>query len=164
MDENSCIDPESGPPCIVGAACNCMGGDQGHVRPRDQDYNDRHGHEPENIGVEEHQWSLDVCDDAGGVGRLPAPAAVILTAAGGPARRRGSLASSPRKHCDISRPHRRVTPCSHEGRRAKGVVRRLGRLFATAGKDWLDDKAPRLAAALSYYTALSLPDPRRSAG
>jgi len=27
----------------------------------------------------------------------------------------------------------------------------------TAGKDWLDDKAPRLAAALSYYTAFSLP-------
>ena len=32
------------------------------------------------------------------------------------------------------------------------MMRRLGRLFITAGKDWLDDKAPRLAAALSYYT------------
>jgi membrane protein len=38
-----------------------------------------------------------------------------------------------------------------------GVVRRLGRIFVSAGKDWLDDKAPRLAAALSYYTAFSLP-------
>ena len=36
-------------------------------------------------------------------------------------------------------------------------MRRLGRLFITAGKDWLDDKAPRLAAALSYYTVFSLP-------
>ena len=38
-----------------------------------------------------------------------------------------------------------------------GVVRRLIRIFVSAGKDWLDDKAPRLAAALSYYTAFSLP-------
>ena len=37
-----------------------------------------------------------------------------------------------------------------------GVVRRLIRIFVSAGKDWLDDKAPRLAAALSYYTAFSL--------
>jgi membrane protein len=36
-------------------------------------------------------------------------------------------------------------------------MRRLGRVFITAGKDWVDDKAPRLAAALSYYTAFSLP-------
>jgi membrane protein len=36
-------------------------------------------------------------------------------------------------------------------------MRRLGRLFVTAGKDWLDDKAPRLAAALSYYMVFSLP-------
>ena len=36
-------------------------------------------------------------------------------------------------------------------------MRRLGRLFITASKDWLDDKAPRLAAALSYYTVFSLP-------
>lgn len=41
--------------------------------------------------------------------------------------------------------------------RRSGVVRRLGRIFVSAGKDWLDDKAPRLAAALSYYTAFSLP-------
>jgi membrane protein len=33
----------------------------------------------------------------------------------------------------------------------------LGRLVIEAAKDWLDDKAPRLAAALSYYTAFSLP-------
>ena len=39
-------------------------------------------------------------------------------------------------------------------------MRRLGavpRLLVAAGKDFLDDKAPRLAAALSYYTAFSLP-------
>ena len=33
----------------------------------------------------------------------------------------------------------------------------MGALFATAAKDWIEDKAPRLAAALSYYTAFSLP-------
>ena len=33
----------------------------------------------------------------------------------------------------------------------------IGRLVVDAGKDWLDDKAPRLGAALSYYTAFSLP-------
>jgi membrane protein len=44
-----------------------------------------------------------------------------------------------------------------EGEGPRGGIRSLGRLFATAGKDWLDDKAPRLAAALSYYTAFSLP-------
>ncbi len=38
-----------------------------------------------------------------------------------------------------------------------GGIKGLGRLFVTAGKDWLEDKAPRLAAALSYYTAFSLP-------
>ena len=31
------------------------------------------------------------------------------------------------------------------------------RLFVAAAKDFLEDKAPRLAAALSYYTAFSLP-------
>ena len=36
-------------------------------------------------------------------------------------------------------------------------MRRLGRVVVTAWKDWLEDKAPRLAAALSYYTAFSLP-------
>jgi membrane protein len=36
-------------------------------------------------------------------------------------------------------------------------VRELSRILVIAGKDWLDDKAPRLAAALSYYTAFSLP-------
>jgi membrane protein len=36
-------------------------------------------------------------------------------------------------------------------------MRTLTRLLVTAGKDWIDDKAPRLAAALSYYTAFSLP-------
>jgi membrane protein len=39
-------------------------------------------------------------------------------------------------------------------------VRNLGsvpRLLVAAAKDFLDDKAPRLAAALSYYTAFSLP-------
>ncbi len=30
-------------------------------------------------------------------------------------------------------------------------------MVVTAAKDWLEDKAPRLAAALSYYTAFSLP-------
>jgi membrane protein len=44
-----------------------------------------------------------------------------------------------------------------DGDGRNGVVRRLGRIFVSAGKDWLDDKAPRLAAALSYYTAFSLP-------
>ncbi|HEU4915264.1 MAG TPA: YihY/virulence factor BrkB family protein, partial [Acidimicrobiia bacterium] len=38
-----------------------------------------------------------------------------------------------------------------------GAWRRLGRVVVTAAKDWLEDKAPRLAAALSYYTAFSLP-------
>ena len=33
----------------------------------------------------------------------------------------------------------------------------LKALVFNAGKDWVDDKAPRLAAALSYYTAFSLP-------
>ncbi|HJU52850.1 MAG TPA: YihY/virulence factor BrkB family protein [Acidimicrobiia bacterium] len=33
----------------------------------------------------------------------------------------------------------------------------IGRLVVDAGKDWLEDKAPRLGAALSYYTAFSLP-------
>jgi membrane protein len=37
------------------------------------------------------------------------------------------------------------------------VLRDLGRVLVTAGKDWVEDKAPRLAAALSYYTAFSLP-------
>jgi membrane protein len=44
-----------------------------------------------------------------------------------------------------------------EGDGRNGIIRSLGPLFASAGKDWLDDKAPRLAAALSYYTAFSLP-------
>jgi membrane protein len=45
-----------------------------------------------------------------------------------------------------------------EGRgRAAGVLRDLGRVFLIAARDWVDDKAPRLAAALSYYTAFSLP-------
>jgi membrane protein len=43
------------------------------------------------------------------------------------------------------------------GGQGGGVVRSLRRVFVVAGKDWLDDKAPRLAAALSYYTAFSLP-------
>lgn len=38
-----------------------------------------------------------------------------------------------------------------------GFLRRMGAVAVIAGKDWLDDKAPRLAAALSYYTAFSLP-------
>ena len=33
----------------------------------------------------------------------------------------------------------------------------LGQIVVAAARDWLDDKAPRLAAALSYYTAFSLP-------
>lgn len=44
-----------------------------------------------------------------------------------------------------------------EGDGRDGAIRSLGRVVVTAGKDWLDDKAPRLAAALSYYTAFSLP-------
>lgn len=36
-------------------------------------------------------------------------------------------------------------------------MRKIGRLLTRAGKDWLEDKAPRLSAALSYYTAFSLP-------
>jgi membrane protein len=36
-------------------------------------------------------------------------------------------------------------------------VKEIGRVVVAAGKDWIDDKAPRLAAALSYYTAFSLP-------
>ncbi|MGH8927671.1 MAG: YihY/virulence factor BrkB family protein [Acidimicrobiia bacterium] len=34
---------------------------------------------------------------------------------------------------------------------------RLPQLLIIAGRDWLEDQAPRLAAALSYYTAFSLP-------
>ena len=33
----------------------------------------------------------------------------------------------------------------------------LGQVVVAAARDWLEDKAPRLAAALSYYTAFSLP-------
>jgi membrane protein len=33
----------------------------------------------------------------------------------------------------------------------------LGQVAVAAARDWIDDKAPRLAAALSYYTAFSLP-------
>lgn len=36
-------------------------------------------------------------------------------------------------------------------------MRALPQMLVKAAKDWLDDKAPRLAAALSYYTAFSLP-------
>lgn len=36
-------------------------------------------------------------------------------------------------------------------------MRALPRMLLDAAKDWMDDKAPRLAAALSYYTAFSLP-------
>lgn len=36
------------------------------------------------------------------------------------------------------------------------TVRDAGRLFVKAGRKFLDDKATRLAAALAYYTALSL--------
>jgi membrane protein len=36
-------------------------------------------------------------------------------------------------------------------------MRKLTSLLIEAGKEWVDDKAPRLAAALSYYTAFSLP-------
>ena len=35
--------------------------------------------------------------------------------------------------------------------------RGLVRVVVMAAKDWMDDKAPRLAAALAYYTAFSLP-------
>jgi membrane protein len=37
------------------------------------------------------------------------------------------------------------------------TVKAIPRLFVAAAKDFLEDKAPRLAAALSYYTAFSLP-------
>ena len=33
----------------------------------------------------------------------------------------------------------------------------IGKVLVAAGEDWVDDKAPRLAAALSYYTAFALP-------
>ena len=36
-------------------------------------------------------------------------------------------------------------------------MRSIPRLLVAAGKDFMEDKAPRLAAALSYYTAFSLP-------
>jgi membrane protein len=36
-------------------------------------------------------------------------------------------------------------------------MRRLSRAIVTSARDWVEDKAPRLAAALSYYTAFSLP-------
>lgn len=36
-------------------------------------------------------------------------------------------------------------------------MKRLLDVLITAGKEWVEDKAPRLAAALSYYTAFSLP-------
>ena len=64
----------------------------------------------------------------------------------------------PGKHCR-SFPRSRVgyRNAGMDSDRRSGVVRRLGRIFVSAGKDWLDDKAPRLAAALSYYTAFSLP-------
>ena len=39
----------------------------------------------------------------------------------------------------------------------RGGEMNVGRLVVEAAKDWLDDKAPRLGAALSYYTAFSLP-------
>jgi membrane protein len=52
----------------------------------------------------------------------------------------------------------RVTNGDMEGSRGvAGVLRDLGRVVLIAGKDWVEDKAPRLAAALSYYTAFSLP-------
>jgi membrane protein len=41
--------------------------------------------------------------------------------------------------------------------RDEGAIRNLGRVFVLAGEDWIEDKAPRLAAALAYYTAFSLP-------
>ena len=36
-------------------------------------------------------------------------------------------------------------------------MRKIGRLLTAAAKDWVADKAPRIAAALSYYTIFSLP-------
>ena len=36
-------------------------------------------------------------------------------------------------------------------------MKSIPRLLVAAGKDFMEDKAPRLAAALSYYTAFSLP-------
>ncbi len=36
-------------------------------------------------------------------------------------------------------------------------MKRFARALVTAARDWVEDKAPRLAAALSYYTAFSLP-------
>lgn len=36
-------------------------------------------------------------------------------------------------------------------------MKKLAATFVAAAKDWLEDKAPRLAAALSYYTAFALP-------
>jgi hypothetical protein len=39
----------------------------------------------------------------------------------------------------------------------------LPRMLVEAAKDWMDDKAPRPAAALSYDTAFSLPPLRRRA-
>ncbi len=36
-------------------------------------------------------------------------------------------------------------------------MRRLGRTFVAAANEFMDDKAPRLAASLSYYTIFSLP-------
>ena len=36
-------------------------------------------------------------------------------------------------------------------------MKRFARALVTAAKEWVEDKAPRLAAALSYYTAFSLP-------
>ena len=36
-------------------------------------------------------------------------------------------------------------------------MKKLADTFVAAGKDWLAEKAPRLAAALSYYTAFALP-------
>jgi membrane protein len=47
-----------------------------------------------------------------------------------------------------------------ESRNWRTLVRNLRsvpRLLVAAGKDFMEDKAPRLAAALSYYTAFSLP-------
>lgn len=35
-------------------------------------------------------------------------------------------------------------------------IAEIGRLLAETGRDWLDDEVPRLAAALAYYTLLSL--------
>ena len=36
-------------------------------------------------------------------------------------------------------------------------MKSIPRLLVAAAKDFMEDKAPRLAAALSYYTAFSLP-------